>query len=68
MSDTNPPTLWRHKKRGTVYTEVCRAHLQTAQRSSLDDLSILVVYRGENGQMWAREESEFEDGRFDPVK
>src|SRR5579875_2303715 len=55
---------WRHKKRGTTYTEIGRASLQTAT-GSVSEPATLVIYRGEDGKLWAREEGEFEDGRFE---
>lgn len=57
---------WRHLKRGTVYTEVCRAQIQIATVDVVEG-SDMVVYRGEDGRLWAREEGEFEDGRFEEV-
>lgn len=53
----------RHKKRGTVYAVLGHARLQT--NSPLPDDATLILYRGEDGQIWAREISEFEDGRFE---
>ncbi len=58
-------TRYRHKKRGTVYTEIGRAELQMA--SELVDGAELVVYRGDDGKLWAREVSEFLDGRFEEL-
>lgn len=57
--------LWRHKQRGTVYEEVGRAELQS-RAPSWDGLP-MVVYRGEDGKLWVREQLEFEDGRFERV-
>jgi hypothetical protein len=31
------------------------------------DGALLVLYRGEDGKMWARQEHEFHDGRFEPL-
>jgi hypothetical protein len=53
---------WQHVKRGTVYEIVGSASLQMS--ADLVDGSDLVVYRGEDGKLWAREEGEFTDGRF----
>jgi hypothetical protein len=60
---------YRHVKRGTVYEIVGRAELQTAGPGVdiLQDGDILVVYRGGDGKLWARKESEFNDGRFEPI-
>lgn len=58
---------WRHVKRGTVYTEIGRAELQVAKIAP-DEGCTLVIYRGDDGKLWAREDSEFEDGRFEEVQ
>lgn len=55
---------WLHKTRGTLYIEVARGILQS-KRPGLDNLPV-VVYRDGKRQMWVREVSEFEDGRFEP--
>lgn len=55
---------WRHKKRGTIYTEIGRAELQVAKVAP-DEGCMLVIYRGDDGKLWAREDTEFEDGRFE---
>lgn len=54
---------WQHVKRGTVYEVIGRAELQTVS-GALVDGSEMVVYRGEDGKLWCREEGEFMDGRF----
>lgn len=53
---------WKHAKRGTVYEVIAHAELQMS--ADLVDGTELVVYRGEDGRLWAREEEEFLDGRF----
>lgn len=59
---------WRHKKRGSVYEEIGRAEVQIATLGTiLREGDKLVVYRGENGKLWARPEDEFEDGRFEEI-
>lgn len=55
--------MWRHEKRGTVYREIGRAELQIATLDVVEG-SCLVIYRGADGKLWARQEDEFEDGRF----
>ena len=57
---------WRHQKRGTTFTEVCRAELQASTSITEDD--VLVVYRSGDGKPWACKANEFEDGRFELVK
>lgn len=56
---------WRDKKRGTYYTEVGLAALQTAE--PIPDGTALIVYRGDDGLLWARPSTEFKDGRFERV-
>lgn len=58
---------YRHVKRGTEYEVIGLASLQIAT-GDLVDGSSLVIYRGEDGQLWAREEGEFHDGRFVEVE
>jgi hypothetical protein len=60
------PRRWRHKKRGTIYTEVCRAELQAATHAP-EEGELMVVYRGEDGCIWVRASGEFNDGRFEYV-
>lgn len=56
---------WRHVRRGTIYTEVGRAKLQT-NGSVFSDMQPIVVYRSEgDGSLWVRSTEEFEDGRFE---
>jgi hypothetical protein len=55
----------RHKKRGTTYTVIGEAELQMAH--DLVDGASLVIYQGEDGKWWAREEGEFDDGRFEEI-
>lgn len=58
-------TWWRHKKRDSVYMELCRAELQSSM--PLDEGDTMVVYSGEDGKFWTRPEDEFDDGRFERV-
>ena len=57
---------WRHKKRGTVYEKIGLAELQAASWN-VHEGDGLVVYRGEDGKLWARHADEFHDGRFEQV-
>lgn len=55
---------WRHVKRGTDYTVVAgEATLQTSL--PMTDGADLIVYRGDDGKVWARPVTEFADGRFE---
>lgn len=65
LSTAHAGSRWRHVKRGTCYEVIGPATLQTA--TYLADEAALVVYRGEDGKLWAREPSEFLDGRFESV-
>lgn len=58
-------SLWRHKKRGSTYTVVGTAEVQSSNPVNEGDR--LVVYRGEDGRLWARPVDEFTDGRFELV-
>lgn len=53
----------RHKKRGSTYVEIGRGKLQTD--TPLTDYAELVAYRAEDGELWFRPPSEFDDGRFE---
>lgn len=55
----------RHVKRGSLYQELGPGLLQTDE--SLVDNARLVIYRGTLGDLWARREAEFDDGRFERV-
>lgn len=58
--------LVRHKKRGGIYTVIGSAELQMV--TDLVDGATLTVYQSDDGKWWARQEDEFEDGRFEEVK
>jgi hypothetical protein len=65
-TSTDPQaTKWRHKKRGTIYTEIGRGQFQ-CEGSSLDYEEV-VIYESERGQLWVRPVAEFDDGRFEKV-
>lgn len=57
--------VWRHIKRGTLYREIGAAFLQCSEAPA--DRVALVIYRGDDGVMWARPHDEFYDGRFERV-
>lgn len=59
---------WRHKKRGSTYVEIGRGKMQVAADSSLLDEEPIVIYRSEqDGSLWARPVTDFEDGRFEAL-
>jgi hypothetical protein len=60
--------VWRHVKRGTTYEVIGLAKLQNAHDAVLHDNHVMVIYQGDDGQLWAREQNEFKDGRFEPVQ
>ncbi len=59
---------FRHRTRGGIYEIVGNASLQNAGMFNLREGDNLVIYRGEDGRLWARPHVEFYDGRFEPVK
>jgi hypothetical protein len=63
----NAPKLrrYRHKKRGTECVVIGSASLQTEK--PLCDYAGLVVYREDDGKLWARPLAEFGDGRFEEI-
>lgn len=61
-----PAERYRHKKRGTEYDVVAIGELQMSSDMLVDGAS-MVIYRGDDGQYWVREEEEFHDGRFEKV-
>lgn len=56
--------FWRHKVRGSVYSEVARATIST---NGQDEGKRVVVYRSMiyPNEVYVRDEKEFEDGRFE---
>lgn len=60
----DPPKIWQHIKRGSLYVEVGTATVQLSTDQPITEGDKLVIYRGEAGALWARRESEFHDGRF----
>lgn len=66
--EASEAVTWRHLKRGMLYTEIGRAELQQAGQFGPVEGDTLVIYQGGDGQLWARAQSEFEDGRFERVR
>ena len=54
------------RSRGSIYTELGRGILQT--NFPVSDNTEVVIYKGEDGKLWARPVDEFEDGRFEKIK
>lgn len=57
-ADWTSGTRWRHKKTGGVYLTVGKCRLESTAEPA-------VLYRGEEGTVWARAMDEFLDGRFE---
>lgn len=55
----------RHKARGSTYQLIGGATIQTDGK--LADMDAVVIYRNEDGTLWARSPSEFFDGRFGEI-
>ena len=61
-------SLWRHKKRGSVYRVIDgSAQVQAPEDSGLTDYEVVVVYQSNAGETWVRRHSEFLDGRFEKL-
>lgn len=59
-------SVYRHKVRGTTYTMVGEAKVQTS--GVLRDFDEVVVYKSQkDGSLWVRGRDEFHDGRFELV-
>lgn len=56
---------FRHRKRGTSYAVQGYASLQA--ETPCEEGAVLVVYKGEDGKLWARPHDEFHDGRFEEI-
>jgi len=58
--------MYRHKKRGTVYTKIGEGQIQTEQ--PLKDYDVVVIYKNvETGDLYARRREEFYDGRYEEI-
>ncbi|WP_292722801.1 hypothetical protein [Mesorhizobium sp.] len=55
----------RHVKRGSSYQQIGLASLQCTE--SCAETAVLVIYRGDDGKLWARPHDEFNDGRFEAI-
>lgn len=74
-------TIWRHRKRGSVYEIVGRAKMQMETthipridlvsgfyvKDTMEALSLIVYRSLSDDTLWVRPESEFMDGRFERV-
>lgn len=58
---------FRHKTRGTTYTLLGHGKAQCSPSGLLDDENV-VIYRGDDGSLWARRYAEFWDGRFEEIE
>lgn len=70
---------YKHKKRGTTYTIIGEGRMSvsadwhmTVQKMSGTaqfhvDMEEVVIYQGEDGNIWVRPKAEFFDGRFEEV-
>lgn len=69
MSDLSIITgqKFRHRQRGTTYEAVGLAAVQAATTVPIGEGTVMVIYRGEDGQLHARRLGEFMDGRFERV-
>jgi len=52
-----------HAERGTIYTVLAKAELQSSA-DPVGEGTVLTIYRGADGNLWARPSDEFSDGRF----
>lgn len=65
MADFKDGDRVRHVTRGSFYTVLGIGHLQVSSRPHANEGDPLIVYRGDDGQLWCRPASEFGDGRFE---
>lgn len=60
-------SIYRHKKRGSLYVMVGRAGMQIEEHPELEKRAFVVYRALADDTLWVRPESEFMDGRFVPV-
>jgi hypothetical protein len=66
-SSTVRAVRWRHKKRGSVVTEIARGFAQVSHHP-IEEMTAVVIYRHDaDGRYWVRNAVEFDDGRFESV-
>jgi hypothetical protein len=58
-----PKAWYKHTKRHSAYVLLGCAQVQTSLH--IEEGDVLVIYRGTDGQLWARPRTEFFDGRFE---
>jgi hypothetical protein len=60
---------YRHRKRRTTYVVVGKAEVQAPADWPLIEGEMVIVYRSDqDGSLWVRRTSEFDDGRFERLK
>ncbi|GGF56912.1 hypothetical protein GCM10007301_15770 [Azorhizobium oxalatiphilum] len=57
----------RHMKRGSSYRVLHEDVTLQSSAGAITEGARLVIYEGVDGQAWAREETEFHDGRFETL-
>lgn len=58
--------LWRHRKRGSYYSGIGIASVQAA--TPIPEGALVKVYLGEDGDLWVRAVTEFDDGRYEEIE
>jgi hypothetical protein len=59
--------VYKHRKRGTEYSVLGEGMLQVENDEKLEDYSSVVIYKGDDGQLWVRSRDKFHDGRFEKI-